>query len=130
MAKCFSICRYAFVEYKSPEEALAAVKSVNNYKLDKSHTLKVNLFTDFEKYKDIPEDWKEPERRPFPQNVNESYSHLYNRECYDQFSILSSSTTETSVQVWLNSRPEPMLLEDRKVNSFTQCHLFYIRLKF
>lgn len=40
---------YIFLEYANAEEAKAAVGFANNYKLDKAHTLQVNLFTDFEK---------------------------------------------------------------------------------
>lgn len=40
---------FAFLEYKNSENAEEAVKSLNNHRLDKSHTFAVNLFTDFQK---------------------------------------------------------------------------------
>lgn len=40
---------YVFLEYSNGENALEAVKVTNNGKLDKHHTLLVNLFTDFKK---------------------------------------------------------------------------------
>ena len=43
-------CRYIFLEYSSPFHAQEAVKTTNGYKLDKTHTFAVNLFSDFEKY--------------------------------------------------------------------------------
>lgn len=40
---------YVFLEYNNPLNAQEAVKVTNNGKLDKHHTLLVNLFTDFKK---------------------------------------------------------------------------------
>lgn len=42
--------RYIFLEYAAPTQALEAVKNADGYKLDKQHTFRVNLFTDFDKY--------------------------------------------------------------------------------
>lgn len=42
-------CRYIFLEYAAPTQALEAVKNADGYKLDKQHTFRVNLFTDFDK---------------------------------------------------------------------------------
>lgn len=41
---------YIFLEYAAPTQALEAVKNADGYKLDKQHTFRVNLFTDFDKY--------------------------------------------------------------------------------
>jgi len=43
------ILRYMFIEYQEEQHALEAIKTMDGYKFDKSHTLVVNLFTDFEK---------------------------------------------------------------------------------
>lgn len=43
-------CRYIFLEYMSPTHALDAIKNADGYKLDKQHTFRVNLFTDFDKW--------------------------------------------------------------------------------
>ncbi|KAK2493774.1 hypothetical protein MC885_019640 [Smutsia gigantea] len=45
--KIFS--KYIFLEYASPAHASDAVKNADGYKLDKQHTFRVNLFTDFDK---------------------------------------------------------------------------------
>lgn len=42
-------CRYIFLEYAAPTQASEAVKNADGYKLDKQHTFRVNLFTDFDK---------------------------------------------------------------------------------
>ncbi|ELV11016.1 Eukaryotic translation initiation factor 3 subunit B [Tupaia chinensis] len=39
---------YIFLEYASPAHAVDAVKNADGYKLDKQHTFRVNLFTDFD----------------------------------------------------------------------------------
>lgn len=44
------IFRYIFLEYSAPSHAHEAVKNADGYKLDKQHTFRVNLFTDFDKY--------------------------------------------------------------------------------
>lgn len=45
---------YCFLEYKSPENAEEAVKSLNNHRLDRKFTFAVNLFTDFQKWVVMP----------------------------------------------------------------------------
>jgi len=47
---CVYLHRYIFLEYSAPSHALEAVKNADGYKLDKQHTFRVNLFTDFDKY--------------------------------------------------------------------------------
>lgn len=47
--KTYVSCRYIFLEYAAPTQALEAVKNADGYKLDKQHTFRVNLFTDFDK---------------------------------------------------------------------------------
>ncbi|KAK1343624.1 hypothetical protein QTO34_016404 [Cnephaeus nilssonii] len=56
---------YIFLEYASPAHALDAVKNADGYKLDKQHTFRVNLFTDFDKYMTISDEWDIPEKQPF-----------------------------------------------------------------
>ncbi|KAK9472567.1 uncharacterized protein V1510DRAFT_417105 [Dipodascopsis tothii] len=41
---------YIFVEYETPEQAAAAVRTFNNRRLDQKHTLLVNKFTDVQRY--------------------------------------------------------------------------------
>ena len=42
-----------FVEYDNEISAQEAVSQLNGYRLDKSHTFKVNFFSDFEKYREL-----------------------------------------------------------------------------
>ncbi|MCJ1243835.1 Translation initiation factor 3 subunit b [Trapelia coarctata] len=41
---------YAFVEYETPEQAIAATKSLHGTALDRKHTIAVNKLTDIERY--------------------------------------------------------------------------------
>lgn len=114
----FFLDRYIFLEYNNHLNALSAVKSTNNYKIDKSHTFKVNLFTDFKKYEDIPENWEPPIAQPF-KSASDLHYHLLEPDAYDQFCVLCGNGAGVSVQIWQNSAPEPTLLEERNVSSFT-----------
>ena len=109
--------RYIFLEYNNHLNALTAVKSTNNYKIDKSHTFKVNLFTDFKKFEDIPENWEPPKAQPF-KAASDLHYHLLEPDAYDQFCVLCGNGAGVSVQIWQNSAPEPTSLEERNVSSF------------
>ena len=104
------ISRYVFFEYSDPKSALNAVKNGNNYKIDKTHTFKVNLITDFKKYEKIPEVIEAPKPRPF-KAATDLYRPLLDPDAYDQFSVLFGAT----VQIWQNTVPEPTLIEERQV---------------
>ncbi|CAG0900020.1 unnamed protein product [Darwinula stevensoni] len=101
---------YMFLEYSSPVNAANAVKTTNGYKLDKAHTFCVNVFTDFEKYASIPEDWIPPEPQPFKDH-GDLRSWLTNPDCYDQYSVIYEGGEKTAI--YLNSFPEPSLIEQR-----------------
>jgi len=111
----FFFNRYIFLEYNNHLNALTAVKSTNNYKIDKSHTFKVNLFTDFNKFEDIPENWEPPKAQPF-KAASDLHYHLLEPDAYDQFCVLCGNGAGVSVQIWQNSAPEPTLLEERNVS--------------
>lgn len=102
---------YVFLEYSSPVNALEAVKTTNNYKLDKQHTLLVNLFTDFHKYEQISSDWTPPEPMPY-ENQGDLHYYLLEPDAYDQFGVVSG--LGQSVQMWQNSQPEPTMIEERQ----------------
>ncbi|XP_067006456.1 eukaryotic translation initiation factor 3 subunit B [Anabrus simplex] len=101
---------YIFLEYSNPNHALEAVKTTNNYKLDKQHTFIVNLFTDFKKYEEIPDEWEPPEPQPYKDLGNLHY-YMLEPDAYDQYFIITGNGS--TVQVWQNSAPEPTKLEER-----------------
>lgn len=110
--------RYIFLEYNNPVNALAAATSANNYKIDKQHTFKVNLFTDFKKFEEIPDDWEPPTPQPFKASGDLHY-YLLEPDAYDQFCTLCGNGASVAVQIWQNSAPEPTLLEERAVSFHT-----------
>lgn len=61
--------RFCFIEYETPEQAAAAIKSKDGHALDKTHKLRVNRFTDVEKYARMAEDFQEPEIDPYVKTV-------------------------------------------------------------
>jgi translation initiation factor 3 subunit B len=105
---------YAFLEYNNSENAEEAVKGLNNHRLDKTHTFAVNLFTDFQKYENIPVEWEPPQPQPYSVQ-NDLYSFLTEPDAYDQYCV-AAETAPNSVQVqfWQNTLPEPTELEMRE----------------
>ncbi|OXB67578.1 hypothetical protein ASZ78_004696 [Callipepla squamata] len=88
---------YIFLEYMSPSHAVDAVKNADGYKLDKQHTFRVNLFTDFDKQASTCQG-------------NLRY-WLEDPDCRDQYSVIFESGDRTSI-FW-NDIKEPVQIEDR-----------------
>lgn len=101
---------YIFIEYSSPVHALEAVKMANGYKLDKQHTFSVNLFSDFDKYGSIPDEWEVPKPKPFKDVGNLRY-FLQEPDCFDEFSVIYDGGERTAIHK--NSPRESTVLEER-----------------
>ncbi|KAG8227382.1 hypothetical protein J437_LFUL000390 [Ladona fulva] len=102
--------RYIFLEFPTPALAAEAVRQYNNSKFDKNHMLMLNLFTDFQKYSEIPDEWEPPEPQPYKDQGNMHY-YLLEPDAFDQYAIICG--IGASVQIWMNSNPEPTLVEER-----------------
>jgi len=87
---------YCFLEFPSHGDAVEAVKTTQNYKLDKSHTFLVNLFSDFEKYENIPEEWEPPVEEPFVDQGSRK-SHLLEPDACDQYALVYKGGEEVAV---------------------------------
>lgn len=118
---------YIFIEYSSPQHAAEAVKLTNNLKLDKNHTFQVNLFTDFTKYEDIPDEWEPPKPEPY-QGQPDLHHYLLEPDAYDHFTVVQAQTQ--NVQFWQNTQPDPTLLEERSVRKYCSNVELYIKLEF
>jgi len=103
---------YIFIEYESPAIALEAIKVTDGHRLDKQHVFAVNLFTDIDKYCNIPDQWEPPKPQPYADRGDLRY-WLQDPDCYDQYSVLHDGGEVTTV--FLNSTPEPTLLKERKL---------------
>ncbi|KAL7638761.1 UNVERIFIED_CONTAM: hypothetical protein RMT77_010294 [Armadillidium vulgare] len=106
---------YIYLEYKDKASAEDAVKKRNNYKLDKQHTFICNLFTDFDKYNDIPEEFVPPKPQPY-KDFGNLYFFLMDENCYDQFSIIYDCGTSSgsTTAIYLNSIPDPQEIQKRE----------------
>lgn len=108
----------AFLEYTDPQHASKAVKERNNFKLDQRHTLKVNLFTDSQKYNNQCQNWTQPEKQQYKDMGNIRY-YLEEPDCNDQFvSVYMCKDTQGQdievTAIFLNTATEPILLEKRE----------------
>jgi len=102
---------YIFLEFSSPENAEQAVQAMNNYKLDKTHTFLVNLFTDFEKYEDISDDWEEPTPKPY-QDQGNLREWLLEPDAADQYSVIYEGGEVVSI--FSNGIPDAVEVKTRK----------------
>jgi len=101
---------YIFLEYGAPTQALEAVKNADGYKLDKQHTFRVNVFTDFDKYMNISDEWETPEKQPFKDFGNMRH-WIEEPECRDQYSVIYESGERTAI--FANDAKEPVVAEER-----------------
>ena len=62
---CVFFFRFVFLELKDKASAEEACKARNNFKLDKVHTLSCNLYTDVNKYTNVPEKFEPPAPQPY-----------------------------------------------------------------
>ena len=84
-----------FIQFSNHANALEAVKSTNNYKLDKQHTFIVNLFSDFEKYLNISDEWEAPRPAPYKDQGN-LRAWLQEADGCDQFAVIHKGGEEVS----------------------------------
>jgi len=101
---------FIFIELKDRASALEAVKLRNNYKLDKAHTLSCHLYTDVDRYTNVPEKFEAPIAQPY-QDMGNLHYYLQDDNCFDQFSLITNAGAKTSI--CLNSVPEPSVVAER-----------------
>lgn len=102
---------YLFIEYKRVEDASEAVKKMDGYKLDKSHTFRVNLFNDIEKYENFELAEKGAQVQPYKDPGNLQY-FLEDDDCCDQFSVIYEGGDKTAI--FVNNPTDPSVVEERK----------------
>uniref|UniRef100_A0A8C2E1D1 Eukaryotic translation initiation factor 3 subunit B n=1 Tax=Cyprinus carpio TaxID=7962 RepID=A0A8C2E1D1_CYPCA len=112
---------YIFLEYSAPSHAQEAVKNADGYKLDKQHTFRVNLFTDFDKYMSISDEWEAPEKQPFKDFGNLRH-WMEDSDCRDQYSVIYDSGERTGI--FANDVKEPIEVEERAVTDESFIHYF------
>ncbi|CAL8271732.1 eukaryotic translation initiation factor 3, subunit Ba [Gadus morhua] len=101
---------YIFLEYLAPTQAQEAVKNADGYKLDKQHTFRVNVFTDFDKYMNISDEWETPEKQDFKDFGNMRH-WTEDPDCRDHFSVIYESGERTAI--YANDAKESITVEER-----------------
>jgi translation initiation factor 3 subunit B len=97
---------YFFMEFANREQTEQAVKAGNGYKLDKSHVFIVNHFSDFDKYRNLPEEWEPPTKEEYKEMGNLK-SWLLDQDCNDQFAVIHAGGTKTAVAFNTPKGPKP-----------------------
>ena len=107
---CCSLKSYMFVEYDNEISAQEAVSQLNGYRLDKSHSFKVNFFSDFDKYEKMSMNMEIEGPAPY-KNPGQLQWWLTKPGCYDQFCLLHNDIFTT---VYSNTPTEATLLKTRE----------------
>ncbi|KKK18694.1 eukaryotic translation initiation factor 3 subunit B [Aspergillus rambellii] len=103
---------FAFVEYETPEQALAAVKQLHGTPLDKKHTLAVNKLMDIDRYGRegrIDEEYKPPTIEPFTEKEH-LRSWIGDANARDQFALYRGDKVGV---FWNNKNNPPENVVDR-----------------
>ncbi|TKA68706.1 Eukaryotic translation initiation factor 3 subunit B [Cryomyces minteri] len=112
---------YAFVEYETPEQAVAATKALHGTSLDKRHAIAVNKLTDIERYGRegrIDDEYTAPEIEPFTERDHLRW-WLGDPEARDQFVMYRNE----NVGVYWNEKedpPAPVVDRQHWTESFVQ----------
>merc|ERR1711962_1368713 len=101
---------YIFLEFSHASDAANAVKTANGYKLDKSHTFVVNAFSDFDKFKNIAEDYVVPEARDYKDTGN-LCSWCLDPDSNDQYCVIHAAGEK--VVILQNNQTSPSLIQKR-----------------
>lgn len=91
-----------FVEYGTPAEAKAAVRALNGHRLDKNHVFAVNLFSDFDKYTNVADEWQAPDPIPYKDPVGFSCVDLLRGTLNSHRLVMYAHGTDVSfcVSIW------------------------------
>ncbi|KAM7192470.1 putative eukaryotic translation initiation factor 3 subunit 9 [Rhypophila sp. PSN 637] len=107
--------QFAFVEYSTAAEAAAAVRQLDFTPLDKKHTLRVNKFTDIDRYGRegrVDEEYTVPEIPPFEEQEHlRSFMADPSGRGRDQFVMFRGESVGV---FWNNEKDQPENIVDRQ----------------
>ncbi|EFW13319.1 Translation initiation factor 3 subunit b [Coccidioides posadasii str. Silveira] len=112
---------FAFVEYDTPEQAIAATKHLHGTPLDKKHTLAVNKLTDIDRYGRegrVDEEYTPPKIEPF-QEKEHLRSWLGDPNARDQFAMYRGDKVGVFWNM-KNNPPENVVDRDHWTQLFVQ----------
>ncbi|KAJ9439572.1 Eukaryotic translation initiation factor 3 subunit B [Diplonema papillatum] len=78
---------FCFVAFESKEIAEDAMRKLNNLRMDKNHLCKTNMFSDWERYKDTPEEHDAPQLEMDKFCEENLYEYLCDEGAREQFFI-------------------------------------------
>ncbi|KAI9850561.1 MAG: Translation initiation factor 3 subunit b [Thelocarpon superellum] len=116
---------YAFVEYETPEQAIAATKTLHGTPLDRKHTLAVNKLTDIDRYGRegrIEEDYHPPRIPAFSEKEHLRWwigEEPHGANARDQFVMYRGDNVGV---FWNKKKDPPEIIIDRQhwTESFVQ----------
>ena len=100
---------FAFVVFEKKESAAKAVSLADGFKLDKKHTFKVCLYSDLDKYRNWPEEYKEPTMPEFKEPLN-LRSWLADADVRDQYVVREGKETKVA---WMEGMTADSSSEDQ-----------------
>ncbi|VEL23770.1 unnamed protein product [Protopolystoma xenopodis] len=101
---------YAFLTFEKPHSAIKALRSMQNFPLDKSHTLQVSLLTELDSILAAKDVFVPPPKQEY-RDHGDLRSWLLNEYCRDQFAV-AHGDGEIGAVYWHTSS-EPILIETR-----------------
>ncbi|KAF5831983.1 eukaryotic initiation factor [Dunaliella salina] len=84
---------FAFIEFSTTQEAVAAKQQTDKYQLDKSHVFSVHMLDDIDKYARTPDTYTPPEPKPF-KAMEGLYDWMTDKLGRDQFVIRAGDMSE------------------------------------
>lgn len=114
--------RYAFVEYQTPQQAIAATKQLHGTAIDKKHTFAVNKLTDIERYGRegrIDDEYQPPSIDDFTEKEHLRW-WLGDSNGRDQFAMLRGDGVGV---FWNKKKDSPENIIDRQ--HWTELHVMW-----
>lgn len=111
---------FAFVAYKSAQEASAAVDQINGYKLDKNHVFKVTPLSAFDKVANVPDAYAAPEEKETIPREDDIHHWLTDERGRDQFAIRFAEETEVYWNDAHQSKPDEVYRRSCWTESYVQ----------
>ena len=93
---------FCFVKFNNVEEAQQAIKVTQGFAIDKKHSFKVSMYSDLDKYANIPDEYEQP-KPPLYNPRPDPTSWLTDHHCRDQFVARHAHETEI---FWANNTGE------------------------
>ena len=94
---------FLFVDCLTEHDAKELVKNVDNYKLDKAHTLNATKFIDFERFMNVPEEYQPPKKEEYHEK-EQLNSWLMDAGARDQYFAFAGDDVTVN---WNNKSSEP-----------------------